>query len=74
MSPTPTPTELPTAPCPICCHETRNAMAAVTYFARQVQRHHPGLAPAMLTASLARLDKALARCADANPTAPGHRR
>lgn len=49
--------------CAICCHETRNATAAVVYFAKQLQLQHPGLAPAMLTAALARLDRQLQRCA-----------
>ena len=49
--------------CAICCHETRNATAAVVYFAKQLQRQHPGLGPAMLSAALARLDRQLERCA-----------
>lgn len=49
--------------CPICCHETRNAMAAVVYFAKQLQRQHPGLAPAMLNAALDRLARQMHRCA-----------
>jgi hypothetical protein len=50
-------------PCSICCHETRNALAGVVYFARQVKKRHPELATALLEASISRLDQQLARCA-----------
>lgn len=49
--------------CAICCHETRNAMAAVVYFARQLRLQHPGLGPAMLSAALDRLARQQRRCA-----------
>ena len=49
--------------CPICCHETRNAMLAVVYFAKQVKKKNPDMATALLDAALVRLDKQLMLCA-----------
>lgn len=49
--------------CPICCHETRNAMLAVVYFSKQVKKENPTMTTAMLDAAIERLDKAMKECA-----------
>lgn len=50
-------------PCGICCHETRNAMAAVVYFAKHVRLENPTMASALLDAAIVRLDEHQKACA-----------
>jgi hypothetical protein len=51
------------APCSVCCHETRNALAAVVHLAKHVRADNPTMASVMLDAAIARLEKHLTRCA-----------
>jgi len=51
------------APCNICCHETRNALAAVVHMAKHVRTDNPTMASTMLDAAIRRLEKNLDRCA-----------
>lgn len=48
--------------CPLCCHETRNAMLAVTYYARQLLKLSPPIRNDLLVAAVNRLDRCISRC------------
>jgi hypothetical protein len=49
--------------CRICCHQTRNAMMALVYYARQVEKINPGIETERLKVALARFDRAIDKCA-----------
>jgi hypothetical protein len=51
------------APCNICCHETRNALAAVVHLAKHVRADNLTMASTLLDAAIKRLEKNLDRCA-----------
>lgn len=50
-------------PCHVCCHETRNSILAVVYFAKQVKKVSQAIDTTMLDAAIKRLEKNLAKCA-----------
>jgi hypothetical protein len=49
--------------CDSCCHETRNAMAAVVHLAKKVRKANPSLDSALLDAAIERLDRQQKVCA-----------
>lgn len=52
-----------TESCKICCHETRNAIAAVVYYTKQVQKTRPTMESHLLEEAIRRLDAAQKGCA-----------
>lgn len=55
--------EMMTESCKICCHETRNAIAAVVYYTKQVQKTRPTMESHLLEEAIRRLDAAQKGCA-----------
>jgi hypothetical protein len=55
---------IPDDPCSICCHKTRNALAAVVHLAKHVRAENPTMASVMLDAAIKRLDDHLERCTE----------
>lgn len=53
-------------PCSICCHETRNAMVAVVYFAKLVRDSRPDIDASLLDSAIDRLNGSINRCASLN--------
>jgi len=50
-------------PCSICCDKTRNAMLAVVYYAKQVEKSNPGIETDRLKVALNRFSRAINNCA-----------
>ena len=50
-------------PCNLCCHQTRNAMIAVVYYAKLVRMNNPNIDSSLLDQAISRLNKAINRCA-----------
>ena len=55
--------DVPDVPCSICCHETRNAILSVVYFAKEAKKTAPDVDTTMLDAAITRLENMLKRCA-----------
>lgn len=56
-------TGIPDDTCSICCHETRNAICAVVYFAKEAKSKFPDMETALLDAAIIRLEGLLRKCA-----------
>lgn len=55
---------LPDDPCSICCHETRNAICAVVYYAKEAKKKAPEVETALLDYAIVRLETMLKKCSE----------